>query len=247
MEISVVIPAYNEAARLPPTLATVEKYLTEHYDSWEIVVSDDGSTDRTIEELSGQFAKVRFLRAPRNQGKGAAVRRGMLEAEGDLVLFSDADLSTPIDEVRGLTERMDSGGAQFAIASRGLPESRLEVRQPWWREVSGRVFNFIVRSISGLPYHDTQCGFKLFRKPAAQSIFSVARDNGWAFDVEILLIADMLGLKGVEAPVRWINSENSKVRILIDGPRMNIDILRFRWRRFTGAYAAAQQHAEQGK
>lgn len=243
MEISVVIPAYNEAARLPPTLKTVEKYLTENYDSWEIVVSDDGSTDRTIEDLSGQFPKVRFLRAPRNQGKGAAVRRGMLEAEGDLILFSDADLSTPIDEVRGLTERMDSEGAQFAIASRGLPESRLEVRQPWWREISGRIFNFIVRSISGLPYHDTQCGFKLFRKQAARSIFSIARDNGWAFDVELLLIADMLGLKGVEAPVRWINSDNSKVRILIDGPRMNIDILRFRWRRFSGAYAAAQQHA----
>lgn len=247
MEISVVIPAYNEVARLPPTLATVQKYLAENYDSWEIVVSDDGSTDRTIEELSGQFEKVRFLRAPRNQGKGAAVRRGMLEAEGDLILFSDADLSTPIDELRGLSERMDSESAQFAIASRGLPESRLEVRQPWWREVSGRLFNFIVRSISGLPYHDTQCGFKLFRRQAAQSIFSIARDNGWAFDVEILLIADMLGLKGVEAPVRWINSENSKVRILIDGPRMNIDIIRFRWRRFSGAYAAAHQSTAKGE
>lgn len=236
VELSIVIPAYNELERLPPTLAALEAYLKVNTSSWEIIVSDDGSRDGSLEKLPPKFPEVTFLRAPRNQGKGAAVRRGMLAAKGNLVLFSDADLSTPIDELAAMREAIEKGGYDVAIASRGLPGSRLVVRQPWYRELSGRVFNQLVRPLSGLPFRDTQCGFKLFSARAARGIFGIATANGFAFDVEILIIASLLGLSVAEMPVRWINVEGTKLSFFKHGPRMVMDILKYRWWRFSGKY-----------
>jgi len=243
-DVSVVIPAYNELKRLPPSLRTVEKYLNENYASWEILVADDGSTDQTIERLAPEFPRVKFLKAPKNMGKGAAVRRGMLAAAGKIVLFSDADLSTPIDELAEMKTLIDSKGYDIVIASRDLPESKLEVRQSWYRELSGRTFNILVRTLSGLSFHDTQCGFKLFTRAAAQAVFSRARSDRFAFDVEILMIASMIGFKIFEQPVRWINAEGSKVHFMTDGPKMISDILRFRWWALRGAYSKSKLPAE---
>ena len=236
MDISVVIPAYNEVDRLPPTLREVTTYLAANFASWEVIVSDDGSTDGTVERLAPSFPDIKFLRDPVNAGKGAAVRRGMLAAQGDLVLFSDADLSTPIDELGPMVRVMKERGTDIVIASRGLSDSKLEVRQPWWRELAGRIFNLLVRPLSGLPFRDTQCGFKLFRYRAAQDVFRSIRCNDWAFDVEALMVASMLGYRVIEVPVRWINEERSKVRILVDAPKMAFDVLRFRWWQFSGSY-----------
>lgn len=239
VDLSIVIPAYNEAVRLPPTLDRLLAFLGERGGSWEIIVADDGSRDGSIDKFEPLYPAVRFIRAPRNMGKGAAVRRGMLAARGRLVLFTDADLSTPIEEYDNLRSAMERGDAQVAIASRGLPGSTLEIRQPLHRELAGRLFNTLVRFFSGLPFHDTQCGFKLFTREASQAVFGRAVDNGFAFDVEILMIAMGLNCKVVETPVRWINAEGSKVDFTRDGPRMVRDILRFRWRAIRGDYRAA--------
>lgn len=228
--MSVVIPAYNELLRLPPTLRTISKYLADHYPTWELIVSDDGSTDGSVDQLQPQFPAVRFLRAPANAGKGAAVRRGMLVARGLRVLFSDADLSTPIIELGPMEKAMLDGGYDIAIASRDLRESKLEIRQPWYRELAGKVFNMLVRNLSGLHYMDTQCGFKLFSATSAKTIFYRAKSDRFAFDVELLLIAKRQKLKVLEHPVHWINAEGSKVNFLRDGPRMVMDIIRFRLR-----------------
>lgn len=236
IEITIVIPAYNEIERLPPTLETVRSYLKDNFSSWELIVSDDGSDDGMVDALRPKFPDVRFLRSPVNQGKGAAVRRGMMEAKGRYVLFSDADLSTPIDELKPMIRAMEEARADGAIGSRGLPESKLVIRQPWYRECAGKLFNLLVRPLTGLPYYDTQCGFKLFARDAARSIFSVAQSNGFAFDVEVLIIAQMLGYTIVEVPVRWINAEGTKLSFLRHGPLMVIDIIRYRWQRFAGVY-----------
>ncbi len=244
-QVSVVIPAYNELKRLPPTLRAVEKYLSENFGSWEILVADDGSTDGTIELVRPQFPRVQFIEAPRNMGKGAAVRRGMLTARGKIVLFSDADLSTPIEELGEMSRILGQEGYDCVIASRDLPGSKLEVHQSWYRELSGKVFNFLVRMLSGLPFQDTQCGFKLFTRRAARAIFSQARSDRFAFDVEVLMIARKLGCKTFEQPVRWINdAEGSKLHFMTDGPKMVLDILRFRWWSLRGVYSRSKPLAE---
>lgn len=235
--MSVIIPAYNERKRLPPSLEKIEPFLRERFASWEIIVADDGSTDGSIEEFEKAYPNVKFLRAPRNQGKGAAVRRGMLAAAGKLALFTDADLSTPIDELIPMKEALEAKGYDVVIASRDLPDSKLDLRQPWYRELAGKTFNLMVRVVSGLPFRDTQCGFKLFTRGAAQSVFSRALSDGFAFDVEALVIAQALGLKTLEAPVRWIDAEGSKVKLIRDAPRMLRDIVKFRWRKIRGVYA----------
>lgn len=246
IDISVVIPAYNEKLRLPETLTKVLAFLKTTAWSWEVVVADDGSKDGTAEMVEREFPECRVLRAERNQGKGSAVRRGMLAARGRLRLFSDADLSTPIDELPGMIQKLEAAGADIVIASRALPESRLIIRQPWWRELSGRLFNGIVQPISGLPFIDTQCGFKLFRAAAAEELFPRQQSNGWAFDVEILMLAQYFGFKIAEQPVCWINDEASKVSLFSAAPRMVRDILKFRWWRFTGKMAKSGQDSEGG-
>lgn len=241
--VSVVIPAYNERMRLPPTLEKVEPYLRERFATWEIIVADDGSTDGSIEEFEKRFPNVTFLRAPRNQGKGAAVRRGMLASRGALALFTDADLSTPIDELTPMIEALKAGSYDVVIASRDLPDSKLDLRQPWYRELAGKTFNLMVRVVSGLPFRDTQCGFKLFTRAAGQAIFSRAMNNGFAFDVEALVVAKALGLKTLEAPVRWVDAEGSKVKLIRDAPRMLRDIVTFRWRSIQGVYGDGRNAA----
>lgn len=236
VEVTVVIPAFNEMRRLPPSLDAIIPWLDANAASWEILVCDDGSTDGSPEALAARYPRVRFVPAPRNMGKGAAVRRGMLLARGGLVLFTDADLSTPIEELGPMREAIRAKGYDVAIASRDLPDSRLEVRQPWWRELSGKTFNLLVRIVSGLPYADTQCGFKLFSRDAARAIFLRARNDRFAFDVEALLVADLLGLRVLEVPVRWVDVEGSKVRLARDAPRMMADIVRFRLNRMRGLY-----------
>ena len=243
-DVSVIIPAYNELHRLPRTLEQVLAYLNGTQWSWEVLVADDGSKDGTPEMVERDFTQCRMLRAERNMGKGAAVRRGMLAARGGLRLFSDADLSTPIGELTGMVAALEAAGAGVVIASRALPESRLIVRQPWWREAAGRFFNHIVQPISGLPFRDTQCGFKLFRADAADFLFTRQRSTGWAFDVEILMLAQYYNFKTLEHPVSWINDEASKVSLFRAAPRMVRDILKFRWWRFTGKMAEELKGAE---
>lgn len=229
-----MIPAYNEEARLPASLERVSAYLTGA--GWafsEIVVVDDGSRDRTAELAAGLGARV--LRNPGNRGKGYSVRHGVLEARGEWVLFTDADLSTPIEEVEKLWSAAESRRAEIAIGSRALDRSLIGVRQPLAREASGRLFNVVMRAITGLPFRDTQCGFKLFEAGAARDVFRRQVLDGFGFDVEVLALARKLGYAAVEIPVRWNNAAGTKVG-LGAGLAAFVDVARIRWSLFSGGY-----------
>lgn len=209
--LSIVIPAYNEEKRLPGTLHRVLEWLRQRgLDFSEIVVVDDGSRDNTVgaaEERSG----VRVLRNPGNRGKGYAVRHGMLDARGDWILYSDADLSTPIEDADKLYQAAIESSAVIAIGSRAIDRSLVSVHQSGFREWGGRAFNVVMRLVTGLRFHDTQCGFKLYRRDAAQTVFSRQKLDGFSFDVEDLYLAKKAGLKAIEVPVRWANVEGTKV------------------------------------
>lgn len=231
--LSIVVPAYNEQARLPATLERIDQYLAQRgFEDAEIIVVDDGSTDCTA-ELAARFAAGRpsvvVLRNERNMGKGYSVRRGMLAARCEWVLFTDADLSAPIEELERLERAVEANRADGAIGSRALDRSLIEVHQSWFREQAGRLFNLAVRLFAWLPYRDTQCGFKLFSRQAAQAIFSRQRISGFGFDVEVLFVARKLGYRILEVPVRWRHSEGTKVHLLRDAVRMFLDLLRIRW------------------
>jgi glycosyltransferase involved in cell wall biosynthesis len=215
--ISIVVPAYNEERRLPATLDALVGYLSRRgFPFAEIVVVDDGSTDGTaaLVERRSDPVPIRLLRNPGNRGKGYAVRHGMLEAAGDWILFTDADLSAPIDELSRLEAAVAGGRAEVAIGSRGLDRSLIERHQPGLRETAGRFFNLVMRLVTGLPFRDTQCGFKLFAARAAREIFRRQRLDGFGFDVEALFLARRLGLRVVEVPVRWSDVEGTKVSTL---------------------------------
>lgn len=232
--ISIIIPAYNEEKRLPATLTAVKAYLAST--SWEfteIVVVDDGSRDKTPEVA--QAAGARLLRNPGNRGKGFSVRHGMLEAKGDWLLFSDADLSTPIEELEKLWTAIEQAAAQAAIGSRDLDRSLIGVRQPLFREFGGRFFNFVIRGITGLPFHDTQCGFKLFERAAAHEIFRRQLVERFGFDVEVLFIAQKLGYRTLEVPVRWNDVAGTKVK-MIGALAAFLDPVKVRWNGFQGKY-----------
>ncbi|MCS6953485.1 MAG: glycosyltransferase family 2 protein [Bryobacterales bacterium] len=238
--LSIVIPAYNEETRLPASLDAVTQYVRQG--CWrfaEIVVVDDGSTDgtaRATERYAATHPEVRLLRNPGNRGKGYAVRHGMLDARGDWILFTDADLSAPIEEACKLFQAVRERHAQLAFGSRGLDRSLIEVHQSWFRETAGRLFNLFVRLLAGLPYADTQCGFKLFQRQAAREIFRRQRLDRFGFDVEVLYVAKRLGFRAVEVPVRWRHSEGTKVRVWRDGLSMFLDLLRIRWNDLRGRY-----------
>ena len=238
--LSIVIPAYNEESRLPATLKAVDAYLRQKsFSSSEILVVDDGSTDRTVELVKRserEHASLRLLKNPGNRGKGFAIRKGMLEAGGEWILSTDADLSTPISELDKLLAEAERTGAQIAIGSRALDRSLVGVHQSALRELSGRFFNVIMRLITGLPFHDTQCGFKLFRADAAREIFSRQTLDGFSFDVENLMIAKVLGYRAIEVPVVWNNVEGTKVGMLA-GMESFAALLGIRWRALTGRYA----------
>jgi len=234
---SIVIPAYNEGKSLPVSLPVVRDYLSTHFPVFEIVLVDDGSTDDTV-GIANEFAKshpeVRVLRLPQNRGKGAAVRAGMLAARGDVIVFTDADLSTPMEEIDKALGFLNEG-ADLVIGSRSLPASEIQRHQPVSREVMGRTFNLLVRGMFGLPFRDTQCGFKCYRRKAAQAIYSQTRIDGFAFDVETLVIARHLGCQVVEMPVHWLDSPQSTVRIPRHVLMMMWELFRIALREAVGA------------
>lgn len=238
--LSVVIPAFNEAGRIVRTLDATLRFFEERGDAVEVLVVDDGSTDNTADMVTrwakerGVESRVKALRYERNRGKGGAVRYGILRAEGDHVLFMDADLATPIEEIVKLEAAIRDGGVDYAIGSRPLRESQLLVRQPWYREMLGRGFNTAVQALATPGIHDTQCGFKLLTRDAARAIFSRARLDGFSFDVEALVLARRLGFQIAEVPVRWAHQEGaaafaSKAAYLRHGLRMLADLFQIRW------------------
>jgi dolichyl-phosphate beta-glucosyltransferase len=232
--ISIIIPAYNEEKRLPGTLASIGRYLEKtRWEFAEIIVVNDGSGDKTADVASAAGARV--LDNPGNRGKGYSVRRGMLDAKGDWALLTDADLSAPIEELDRLWRAVEKEHAQSAIGSRALDRSLIGVRQPRFREIMGKFFNFTMRVITGLPFHDTQCGFKLFESAAAREIFSRQTLDGFGFDVEVLYIAQHLGYRTLEVPVRWNDVAGTKVS-MSGGLAAFLDPIKVRWNGIRGIY-----------
>lgn len=229
--LSIVIPAWNEEERLPKTLVKIAEWCKSQPFECEVIVVDDGSADGTAAVARSFRAEpalsVRTLVQPRNMGKGAAVRRGMLEAAGEYRLFSDADLSTPIAEASRLLAELYAG-ADIAIGSRSLDRSKVKVHQPWYREAMGRVFNVFVQIFVLRGITDTQCGFKAFTGRAAEAVFSLAKVDGFSFDAEALFLAQKLGLSVHQCPVEWYNDERSTVNPISDASRMFLEILRIR-------------------
>ena len=229
--LSIVIPAYNEARRLPPSLRLIMDWASHQDFPVDLVLVDDGSTDGTADRARkavGDTVPLTVLINSPNRGKGNSVRRGMLAAAGECVLFTDSDLSTPITDATDLLDALDAG-ADIAIGSRGMRKSHVQVHQPWWREMPGKLFGAMVRVIALPGIRDSQCGFKCFRREAAQAVFPLVIQHGWAFDVEMLTVARKLGLQIAEVPVHWVNDPDSKVKLLRDGPKMVLDIIRARW------------------
>jgi len=240
-QLSVIIPSYNEEKRLPRTLARLRDYFAARgtsADDLEILVVDDGSRDgtaRLVEEWSRTIPSLRLVSNGRNRGKGFSVRHGMLEARGQLALFTDADLSSPIEELDKLIAGIRRGN-DLAIGSRALDRSLIEVHQSRLRELAGIIFNGFVRFFTGLPYHDTQCGFKLFVVDRARIVFEQQRIEGFGFDPEVLFLAKRHGLRGAEIPVRWAHDPATKVHVVHDSLRMFGDLLYIRWNWLCGAY-----------
>ncbi|MBI5368146.1 MAG: glycosyltransferase family 2 protein [Planctomycetes bacterium] len=238
LRLSVVIPAYNEEARIGRTLDRVLDYLeATRRGSYEVLVVDDGSRDRTCAEVAARGGRgaIRLLTNGANRGKGYSVRHGMLAAAGASRLMSDADLSTPIEELERL-ETCRAAGCDVAIASRALAGSDVQLHQPWWRETMGKSFNVFVRLLALRGIYDTQCGFKLFSAPAAEAIFRRLTFEGFSFDVEALFLARRLGFRVGEVAVRWIDSPASKVHPVRDASRMLLDLVRLRLRDLDGGY-----------
>jgi glycosyltransferase involved in cell wall biosynthesis len=238
--LSIVIPAYNEEKRLPQTLETVVGYLSGRgLDFVEVLVVNDGSKDgtgRVAREAGQRWPMVKVLDNPGNRGKGYSVKHGMLKAQGEWVLFSDADLSAPIEELVQLEKAVDESGASVAIGSRALNRDLIGVRQSVFRETAGKFFNLLMRILVGLRFWDTQCGFKLFRKDAVNDVFSRVTTDRFGFDVEALFIAKLKGHKTVEVPVRWNHAEGTKVSMFGDSIDMFLDLVRVRVKQAKGLY-----------
>src|SRR5439155_4913983 len=232
---SVVIPAFNEAIRIGGTLGTTIEYLEDASPDSEIIVVNDGSTDGTGDVVREAFAEHTFQAARLfenfpNRGKGAAVRKGLLASSRPLGMFFDADLSTPIGELPKIIEPIAAGGVDVAFGSRALDRRLIGNRQPWRREQGGRVFNLIVRLATGLPFWDTQCGFKAFRLDICRPVIAKAQIDGFGFDVELLYLARQAGLRLREVPVRWNQYEGSKVSFFRDSLRMFREVIELRSR-----------------
>jgi glycosyltransferase involved in cell wall biosynthesis len=240
MTYSIVIPAYNESVRIRPTLHEILRHVQEQNWDAEILVVNDGSSDDTaqiVREYGKAHPQVLLIENPGNRGKGYSVRNGMLHANGDICLFTDADLSSPITEAPKLFDAI-AGGADIAIGSRWLRADLQTERQPLYRQLFGRIFNLVLRLILGLGFADTQCGFKAFRRDAAQRIFPLQKIERWGFDPEILFLARRAGLRVEEVPVVWAHSEGTRLHPFRDGMRMFVEVLRIRWYSTTGEYAA---------
>src|SRR5215213_8053869 len=242
--LSVIIPAYNEAARLGNTLRAVVDYLRQSAPDAEVIVVDDGSTDDTAELAREAFADAGNLRTSvisykSNLGKGRAVRLGLLAARGDVTLFSDADLSTPITEAPKLIEPIVNGPYDVTFGSRALDRELIGVHQSWRREQGGRIFNLVVRVATGLPFWDTQCGFKVFRMSVCRPLIEAATVDRFGFDVELLYLAFRAGLNLKEIPVRWDHNEGSKVALFSDSFKMVNEVNLIRQQAHRGVYDAA--------
>jgi glycosyltransferase involved in cell wall biosynthesis len=242
--LSIVIPAYNEAVRLGNTLTAVVDYLRGNQPEAEVIVVDDGSTDDTAGIARQIFSNSRSLRTSvisykSNLGKGRAVRLGLLAARGDVALFSDADLSTPITEAPKLVNPIVSGQYDVTFGSRALDRKLIGVHQPWRREQGGRVFNLAVRLATGLPFWDTQCGFKAFRLSVCRPLVEAATVDRFGFDVELLYLAFRAGLRLKEVPVRWDHNEGSKINLASDSFRMLSEVGLIRQQARRGVYDAA--------
>jgi dolichyl-phosphate beta-glucosyltransferase len=236
--LSVVVPAYNEERRLPPTLRRIHEFLEARGDSYEVVVVDDGSTDRTADYArEATEGRALVVRNDSNRGKGFSVRRGMLLAKGARRLMTDADLSTPIEELPRLAAQLDQG-ADVCIGSRAAAGAQVEVHQSWFRENTGRVFNLAVRLLAVHGISDTQCGFKLFSGPAADAVFGLSRVDGFSFDVEALFLAKKLGYAIREVPVVWRNDAATRVT-WSRGALAFLDLLRIRATDLSGGYRRA--------
>jgi glycosyltransferase involved in cell wall biosynthesis len=235
---SIVIPAYNESARLGVTLEKVLAYVYVQQWDAEIIVVNDGSSDNTAEIVRAFAAKnacLRLIENPGNRGKGYSVRNGMLNARGRVVLFSDADLSSPIEEAVKLFHAIEAG-ADIAIGSRWLRAETQTRRQSLYRQLLGRIFNLLLRITLGLQFNDTQCGFKAFKQMAARAIFPSQKIERWGFDPEILFLARKFGFHVAEVPVVWGHSGDTRIHPLIDGSRMFLETLYIRWNSLTGKY-----------
>jgi dolichyl-phosphate beta-glucosyltransferase len=237
---SIVIPAFNEGTRLGPTLEKVLGYV--HAQNWdaEIIVVNDGSRDNTADIVRSFAAKdpaLRLVENPGNRGKGYSVRNGMLNAHGQIVLFSDADLSSPIEEAPKLFQALEAG-ADIAIGSRWLRAETQTQRQPLHRQIFGRIFNLMLRVTLGLKFKDTQCGFKAFKRPAVQKIFPLQKTERWGFDPEILFLARKFKFKVQEIPVAWGHSGETRINPVVDGFRMFLEMMHVRWYDLTGKYSA---------
>lgn len=240
-ELSIIIPAYNEELRLPRGLARIRDYAASRGLSpaqMEILVVDDGSTDRTarvVEDGARQWPSMRLVSNGRNRGKGFSVRHGMGEARGRVALFTDADLSAPIEEADKLLAALAAGN-EVAIGSRALDRSLIAEHQSRLRELAGIIFNGFVRIFTGLPFHDTQCGFKAFVREPSRIVFEQQRIERFGFDPEILFLAKRHGLRAIEVPVRWAHDPATKVHVIRDSVLMFSDLIYIRWNWLLGRY-----------
>ena len=236
---SIILPAYNESARIAATLEKIVAHAAERGWNVEVIVVNDGSSDSTagiVLDYAKKHGVLRLLENPGNRGKGFSVRNGILHAKGEVLLFSDADLSSPIEEADKLFAAIGKG-ADIAIGSRWV-DSRLQIRrQPLYRRLFGRIFNLALRVILGLQFADTQCGFKAFTRRSAQAIFPQQKIERWGFDPELLYLARRFGFTVSEVPVAWSHREGTRIHPLRDGVRMFIELLRIRWYALKGNYA----------
>jgi glycosyltransferase involved in cell wall biosynthesis len=239
--LSVVIPAYNESARIEATLSRVMDCIDGQGWDAEVLVVDDGSKDDTAEIIKrwmDRYPRLHLVQNPGNRGKGYSVRNGLLQAAGDIVMFTDADLSSPMEEAGLLMAAIDAG-ADVAIGSRWMDRTRQTIHQPLYRQFFGRCFNAVTRGVMGLPFKDTQCGFKAFRREAAQIIFRLQRIERWGFDPEILFIARKLKYSITEVPVTWGHDERSRMSYLKDGMKMLEEMAVIRYNSLAGRYDEA--------
>ncbi len=248
--ISVIVPAYNEGERVGKSLKEILNYLNSLENRCEVIVVDDGSSDRTAkiaEEILTETGKVktRVIRYEQNRGKGYAVRTGMLAAEGDIAVFTDTDLSTPISELPKIVDPIENGECDLTFGSRALDRSLIGVHQTWRREQGGRVFNLIVRVATGLLFWDTQCGFKALRLSVCRPIIEASLIDRFGFDVELLYVAYLAGLRLKEIPVHWDHYEGSKVNVLRDSYRMFNEVLHIRKQAKKGVYAVGIKSAQE--
>ena len=250
--LSVIIPAYNEENRLGASLRRIVTYLEGRSLPFELVLVDDGSSDGTVRTaISAVRARgceecLRILENGTNRGKGYSVRRGMLAARGTHALLTDADLSTPIEEIAKLEREMTRGGHQIAFGSRGLMDAQIQKRQSIFRETAGKIFNLAMRTVTGLPYRDTQCGFKLFELESCRVLFRKQRLKSYAFDVEILYLAHKAELAAREVGVIWRHHSESKIHLLKDGLGLLQGLISIRWNDLLGRYDEAERNRTSG-